>query len=93
MQGAYRVNRILRADGVRDEEPDQLDRAEASVANSVQDSRDIVRRERYEVWRGRLRVVRPAREETELRRAIAVRHADRACELDAIIVEASAMRV
>ena len=77
------VDVVLRGDGVRHEQVDDLGGAEARVAHPAQDLVRRVLRERDEpVDRGD-GVVRAAREELEPRAAEAVADRDRAGELDA----------
>ena len=81
--GDRRVDVVLRGDGVRHEQVDDLGGAEARVAHPAQDLVRRVLRERDEpVDRGD-GVVRAAREELEPRAAEAVADRDRAGELDA----------
>ena len=79
----YRVDHVLCADGVRDQKPYKLDGTEASVTNTVEDGRDVVRRRRNEARRGRLGIIRAASKERDLRRSVAVRNAYGTGELDA----------
>ena len=79
----HRIDVVLRGDGVRDEEPDDLHSAEGGITHASYDGLCAVGREGDKVWRRRLRVVRPPREERHLRCAVTVRHADCTSELDA----------
>ena len=71
---------------MRDQKPDELDRAEAGVANTTENGGGRVRGEGNEVRGGRLGVVRASCEELNLRAAVAVGRPDCARELDAIRV-------
>ena len=80
---AYRVDLVLRANGVRDEEPHDFDGAESRIAHAIQYSRDIVCGERNKVRRRGLRIVRATGKKVHLWRSVAVRRADSPGELDA----------
>ena len=80
---------MLRADGVGDQEPDDLDRREARITEASEDGIGRVRRGGDEVWRGWLGVIRPAGKERELGTAVAVRSPNGACELDTIMINIS----
>ena len=85
MGATDRVDGVLRADGVRDEKPHDLDGIEARVAKAGEDRVCGVRREGDEVVGRRLGVVGPPSVEGELRAPVAVRNPDCAGELDASI--------
>ena len=85
MGATDRVDGVLRADGVRDEKPHDLDGIEARVAKAGEDRVRGVRREGHEVVGRRLGVVGSSSVEGELRAPVAVRDPDCAGELDASI--------
>ena len=80
-----RVDMVLRRDRVRDEEVDDLVRAEARVAHACDDRVGAVGRLGHEQVGRRLRHVVAACEELQARAPSAVRHADGAGELDAVV--------
>lgn len=79
-----RVNLILRSDGVRREQVDELVGGEAGIGHAREDLVDRVLGQRDEVRGRHLRVVRASGQELEARAARAVAHGDGASELDAI---------
>ena len=79
----YRVDHMLCGHGVRDQEPHKFDGVEASIANTIQDCRDIVSGRRNKTGRGRLRIIRTTSKERDLRRPVAVGNADGTGKLNA----------
>ena len=93
--GAHRDSRVdvvLGGDGVRDEKVDDLVGREACVAHALEDGVVRVGRLGNEQVGRRLRDVRATSEELQARATRAVRYADGASELNAVVEEESVSR-
>ena len=83
MRWTYRVDVVLGSNGVRGQEIDDLRGGEASIGETSDDGVDGVRRQRDQVVRRDLGMVRATSKELKARATTTVGHADGTGELDA----------